>query len=490
MRDPLGHSPGRPPRPLRAIAAIGSAAVLLTGCGGAVAGSPVSVFSDPFKVGGLEAVDGPTGLRPDAKPESRTVSGTDGGEIDLLAGQSVSDLEEFWKFAYPDSFDGELTPVADLISWDSDDRDGEFCGETTEGLVNAGFCLDDNTIGWDRAVLMPSLRDAYGDMAITMVLAHEYGHAIQEQVPMNPKGVPALVAEQQADCLAGVYLRWVAEGKSPRFTLSTGEGLNNLLAAMISFRDPLLGQDDYYGVGDEHGSAFERISAFQFGFTDGAPACAAINIKEIKQRRGELPVELSGDQSGELPVTEASVRALVDAMNILFAPKNPPALSFDADSASSCPDARPSSPASYCPASNTITVDLPALQAIGTPTEGYDGPPLQGDNTAYSVLVSRFVMALENERGGLVLDDAEAGLRTACLTGVATTKLSKEITTPDGNTVALTAGDVDEAVSGLLTNGLAAGDVNGESVPAGFSRIDAFRVGVLGDAERCFKRFP
>jgi hypothetical protein len=70
-------------------------------------------------------------------------------------------------------------------------------------------------------------------------------------------------------------------------------------------------------------------------------------------------------------------------------------------------------------------------------------------------------------------------LRTACLTGVATTKLSKEVTTPDGNTVALTAGDIDEAVSGLLTNGLAASDVNGETVPAGFSRIDAFRIGVL-----------
>jgi hypothetical protein len=73
---------------------------------------------------------------------------------------------------------------------------------------------------------------------------------------------------------------------------------------------------------------------------------------------------------------------------------------------------------------------------------------------------------------------------------VATTKLSKDVTTPDGNTVALTAGDIDEAVSGLLTNGLVASDVNGASVPAGFSRIDAFRVGVLGDADRCIKRFP
>lgn len=464
-------------------------AMLLTSCGTAIQGNPVSVYSDPFKVAGLAAVDGPTGLRPNAKTESREVTDTDGGQVDELAGQSVSDLEEFWKFAYPDTFDGELQPVDELFSWDSDAPDGTFCGDTTEGLVNAAYCEDDNTIGWDRTVLMPSLQQTNGDMAITMVLAHEYGHAIQKMATLNPKGVPSLVAEQQADCLAGVYLRWVAEGKSPRFTLNTGEGLNNILAAMIAFRDPLLSQNDY-SDGDEHGSAFERISAFQFGFTDGASACAAINIKEIRQRRGDLPVELPTDQTGELPVTEASVQSLVDAMNILFAPKNPPQLTFDAASASGCPDARPSPPASYCPASNTITVDLPGLQAIGAPSEGFEGPALQGDNTAYSALMSRYMMAWQHEHDGLVLDDAEAGLRTACLTGVATTKLSKDVTTPDGNTVALTAGDIDEAISGLLTNGLVAGDVNGESVPAGFSRIDAFRVGVLGDADRCIKRFP
>jgi hypothetical protein len=336
---------------------------------------------------------------------------------------------------------------------------------------------------------MPSLRKAYGDMAITMVLAHEYGHAIQKMATLNPRGVPTLVAEQQADCFAGAYLRWVAEGKSPRFTLSTGEGLNNLLAAMISFRDPLLdGGDQGYDVGDEHGSAFERISAFQFGFTDGPAACTGITLKEINQRRGELPVQLPADQTGELPVTEQSVKAVVDALNILFTPKNPPKLTFDIASASSCADARPSPPVSYCPATNTIATDLGALQALGTSTEGYDGPALQGDNTAYSLVVSRFMLALQHERG-VSLDTADAGLRTACLTGVATTKLSQTITTPDGDTVALTAGDIDEAISGLLTNGLAAGDVNGESVPAGFSRIDAFRVGVLGDQDRCFKRF-
>ncbi len=479
----------RPPHLGRLLAVAGTALVL-TACATTVTGKPVSVYDDPFKVGGLQASDGPTGLRPDAEPPTRKVTDSDGGKDDEIAGQSVSDIETFWESVYGDTFKGEFRPVKALYSWDANSYDGTFCGDTTDGLINAAFCEDDNTIGWDRGVLLPSLREANGDMAITMVLAHEYGHAIQKMAKLNKKGTPALVAEQQADCFAGVYLRWVAEGNSPRFTLNTGDGLNNLLAAMISFRDPLLTQDDYYGTDDEHGSAFERISAFQFGFTDGPSSCAAIDAQEIGQRRGDLPVELPADQTGELPVTEESARSIVDAMNILFSPKQPPQLTFDTASASQCPDARPSPPVSYCPATNTIAVDLPKLQKIGTSTEGNENVLLQGDNTAYSVLMSRYMLALEHQRGGLVLDNAEAGLRTACLTGVATAKLSKEVSTPDGNTVALTAGDIDEAVSGLLTNGLAAGDVNGEAVPAGFSRIDAFRIGVFGDENRCLKRFP
>ena len=45
-------------------------------------------------------------------------------------------------------------------------------------------------------------------------------------------------------------------------------------------------------------------------------------------------------------------------------------------------------------------------------------------------------------------------------------------------------------MAGLLTNGVAASDVNGDSVPAGFSRIDAFRAGVTGDEDYCIHHFP
>jgi predicted metalloprotease len=465
-------------------------ALLMTACTSTLQGKPVSVFDDPFHVAGMAATDGPTGLRPDPHGPARAVEGTDSGAMDELAGNAIGDLEEYWGGAYSGTFDGAFTPVEALISWDANGFDGQFCGEDTYGLVNAAYCFEDKTIGWDRGELLPSLKRAYGDMGVTMVLAHEYGHAIQRQAGLTKKGTPTLVSEQQADCFAGTYMRWVAEGNSPRFTLSTGDGLNKVLAAVIAFRDPLLAEGDPEVGVAEHGSAFERLSAFQFGFTDGPSACASIDLREIGQRRGDLPTLLPENQTGELPVTEQSVRSILDAMGIVFAPANPPLLSFEASKASDCPDARPSSPASYCPATNTIVVDLPELKAMGVQTDSQNIASLaNGDNTAYSVLVSRYMQAVQAEHRGMALDNADAALRTACLTGVATVKMSKQVNTPDGNTIALTAGDVDEAVSGILTNGLVASDVNGESVPSGFSRIDAFRVGVLGDEDRCFKRF-
>lgn len=476
----FGHGFGRV---LVAVFAPVVVTLLLASCTTTVQGTAISIFADPFRVAGIPAVDGESGLRSDAIGPSRVVIGTDGGDIDEFGRNAISDVEEFWEAHYGETFDGGFEPVEKVYSWDSDGANSEFCGGDTLGLVNAGYCSDDHTIGWDRGVLMPALRDANGDMAMVMVLAHEYGHAVQEQAGLVNEDTETLVAEQQADCLSGVYMRWLAEGNSPRFTLSTGDGLNSVLSAMIAFRDPLVMTDAQY-LGNPHGSAFERVSAFQFGFSDGAATCAAIDAEEIAQRRGDLPVMLNVDESGELEITEESVQQIVDVMNVLFAPDDPPNLEFD--TTTDCPDSRSNDPAVFCPATNTIVVDLPALQDLAAPSG--DGGLATGDNTGYSVVVSRYVVALQQDRG-VSLDDAEAALRTACLTGVATAKMTEQVTTPGGNTIALTAGDLDEAVSGILTNGYAASDVNGDTVPSGFSRIDAFRIGVLGDEDRCFKRF-
>jgi hypothetical protein len=100
------------------------------------------------------------------------------------------------------------------------------------------------------------------------------------------------------------------------------------------------------------------------------------------------------------------------------------------------------------------------------------------------------MLAVQKEHGGLALDNTNAGLRTACLTGVATTKLAGGVPLANGHTVRLTGGDLDEAVSGVLTNGVVAGDVNGKSAPSSFARVDAFRTGVGGDEDACLKQWP
>jgi hypothetical protein len=77
-----------------------------------------------------------------------------------------------------------------------------------------------------------------------------------------------------------------------------------------------------------------------------------------------------------------------------------------------------------------------------------------------------------------------AGLRTACLTGVVTTKLSEPNSDPH-----LSANDLDEAVSGLLADGLIASDVNGKVVAGGFQRLEAFRMGVIDGEAACLSHY-
>jgi hypothetical protein len=108
---------------------------------------------------------------------------------------------------------------------------------------------------------------------------------------------------------------------------------------------------------------------------------------------------------------------------------------------------------------------------------------LQGDNTALSIITSRYALAMQHERG-IPLESPVTALRTACLTGVAQGRMAEP-----GSPLTLSAGDTDEAISGLLTNGLAASDVNGVTATAGFTRILAYRAGLSGDPEQCYQRF-
>jgi predicted metalloprotease len=460
-------------------------------------GRAVSVLYDPADAGGLPVTEGPSGPRPNAPQPNGTVLNTDNGDIDHLVLLAMNDIEEFWKQNWPDAAQKPFKAVTRFVSYDSRDPNSpEVCrGISTYKLVNAAYNSNCNLVMWDRGQLFPTGKKYFGDMAVVGVLAHEFGHALQFNGEIVGPRTPVLVREQQADCFAGVYLRWVAEGHSSRFTLSTGDALSHVVAGIFKIADPVFTEEQYEEVTNPHGTGLDRVSAFQMGFDSGSGTCAKIDMDEINKRRGDEPLALQQDSSddpddpnkGNVPLGEDNLSVLIEIMNKVFGPKSPPSLSF---SPASCADAKPTKGASYCPATNTISVDLPTLQEIGKPGGAggvTDRMMLQGDNTAMSILVSRYVLAVQRERG-LPLDSPMTGVRTACLTGAAQRHMAEPVQVPSGKQLVLTAGDLDKALIGLLINHVAASDVNGEHIPAGFTGALAFRGGVLNNIDECFAR--
>lgn len=486
-------------RPFRYAAALVAAAVcaaaLVTGCstGPTVKGTAVSGLFDPFEVGGLPVTDGPSTVRDDAPAPVGDVEDTDGGKIDQLMLLTANDVEEFWKQNYG-SLQGAFRPVQRFLSYDSQDPlSPVVCGARTYKRPNAFYCHRDRLIAWDRGLLVPAGVDYFGETSAAGLMAHEYGHAIQRMAGLVNPRTPTIVFEQQADCFAGAYIKWVAEGSSPRFSLSTGDGLNKILAAVIVSRDPVITPDKAEMIEEGHGTAVDRVTAAQIGFVSGVAACAAIDLDEVYQRRGDIPMVLQVDETtgsltdGQVPVDERTLATLIETLDHVYRPEQPPTLAFD--TTAECPDAQSSAPVTYCPATNTITADVEALEEMGRAAdEDNDGVLLQGDNTALSAVTSRYMMALQHQRK-LTLDSATAAMRTACLTGAADREMVEPIVLPSGGRFQLTAGDVDESVSGLLTNGIGASDVDGNAVPAGFTRILAYRAGLQNNAEHCFAQF-
>jgi hypothetical protein len=464
-------------------------AFTVAGCSQAtvVDGRAVSMRYDPYRVAGLPTSNGASGPRAAAPSAQGRVENTDDGEIDRAALMAVEDIEDFWSQHYSDAFAGTFAPVSRLVSVDPR-ASMTVCNEDASAFdYNALYCAPDDLIAWDRVDLMPVAKEFFGDMTINGLLAHEYGHALQTRAGLvGEQRSSILVREQQADCLGGVYMRWVAEGHSPRFSLNTTRALDQVMAGAIAGRDPISTYDTRSLDPPSHGTALDRVSAIQTGFDLGAQGCAAIDSAEIQQRRGNLPQSLfdSASPQSDIAINDQTLSTLLELLGQIFSPANPPTL---APEGGGCAVSR-QQPVAYCPDTNQIAVDMSTLQKVGAPADESDFVLLQGDNTALSMVTSRYVLALQHERG-VSLSSAVAAMRTACLTGVAQRKMADPIRRPSGNQLVLGAGDLDEAVSGLLTNGMVATDVSGTPVPSGFTRILAFRAGLLGDAEECYQRF-
>lgn len=113
--------------------------------------------------------------------------------------------------------------------------------------------------------------DFDGDFALAYVLAHEYGHHIENLQGMLGGGrsnAESVKVELQADCYAGAWGGWIdEEGRI------TAEDFDEAIRAANA-----VGDDAIQGSGANqdtftHGSSEQRETAFRTGFDGGPAAC-------------------------------------------------------------------------------------------------------------------------------------------------------------------------------------------------------------------------
>jgi len=221
---------------------------------------------------------------------------------------SVTDIEEFWADALPASYDIEYETIDDLLPYDSS-TDVETISDCFEGASyedvadNALYCLLDDRVVYDDEGLFPRLFDDFGPFSIAMVLAHEWGHAIQGRILTFDEFVnaPSIQKELQADCFAGAWVGYVDEGSSQNLVLEAGD-IEIGLAGMLEFSDPLGNDPTTQGA---HGNGFDRVNAFSEGFEQGVDRCA--EYESTLPPVTELPFTSETDlaNEGDLPLDDA-----------------------------------------------------------------------------------------------------------------------------------------------------------------------------------------
>ena len=448
-------------------------ALSLTGCVSFVVGRP-SAVSPTGGSGGSSAGSG----------GDVTIEGATGDAVDQRAQGALTDLGNYWAKQFPDVFGTDFTPLqGGFFSVDpnnvnpADYPGGVGCGQQpldVEG--NAFYCQEPGTahsdsITYDRSFLA-ELADKYGKFIPNLVMAHEFGHAVQARVG-SPQS--SIATETQADCFAGSWTRWVADGKAQHSSLDAAE-LDELLRGFFLLRDPVGTSTAQQSA---HGSFFDRTSAFQEGYDDGPTACRDHFGPERVFTQGSFQ-----DQSDALTGGNAPYSELLDIVNrslpnvweqafsgTFHAPFTAPTIQPFDNTAPRCADDSHLDLV-YCAHEKLVGFDQtdlaqPAYQHIG------DFAVATAAAIPYSLSV--------RDQLGLSTDDQDAMRSALCLTGWYAAKV---FNAQAGPKVSISPGDIDESVRFLLTYGNDP-HVLGAANLSGFKEVDLFRAGFTQGLGSC-----
>jgi predicted metalloprotease len=412
-------------------------------------------------------------------------------DFDDFLVKAATDIEDFWAEQFPIVYGKPFTPLKGSIyaiypgrTDDPTDCDGERI--TYDRVQGNAFYTDcGDLIAYDDAQLLPQLVQDLGEAAVGVVLAHEFGHAIQSRAGVFDLHLLTVATEQQADCFAGAWAAHVARGESDELKF-TDTDVKSGLIAMIQVADPV--GIDVTVDANAHGTGFDRVGAFQEGFNNGTKRCADFVNDPPPLVNLTFTNQTDFDNQGNLPFDQISTlipssldKYWNEQMADIGKQFTPPTVqSYPAAGPyPSCPGvdrADFADKAFYCQPTNQILYDddfaLGLYDQLGDFSIGY----LISD--AYSDAVQDALQSSLTGENRFLLDD--------CLTGAWVLHI---IPQPDGSqidpdqAIVLSPGDLDEAV----TTAVKFGDENASTnrIGSAFEKIEWFRKGVIGGLDAC-----
>jgi predicted metalloprotease len=191
----------------------------------------------------------------------------------------VNSTQEFWDGVFERS--GEQYPYVDTVFFT--DQVQTACGAATS-QVGPFYCPGDQLVYIDLG-FFDELQSRFGageaPFAQAYVIAHEYGHHVQNQLGIlesiggdrqGPES-RAVRAELQADCYAGV---WAANAvETGLIEQLTQDDINAGLDAAAAIGDDRIQEQTQGQVNPEswtHGSSEQRRRWFSRGYEEGRPA--------------------------------------------------------------------------------------------------------------------------------------------------------------------------------------------------------------------------
>jgi predicted metalloprotease len=200
----------------------------------------------------------------------------------------VESIQDFWGAEMPKVF-GKPYQKAQTEFFSGQTQTG--CGAADSG-VGPFYCPEDNKVYIDLS-FYNELSDRFGAkgaFAQPYVLAHEYGHHIQdligveadvqraEQRDPNNQNKYSVMLELQADCYAGVWAKHATSTEDthgqPIFTSVTQSDIKDALDAAAAVGDDAIQKKMGGGVDESqftHGSSAQRDQWFQTGYSSGEP---------------------------------------------------------------------------------------------------------------------------------------------------------------------------------------------------------------------------